>query len=202
LSKKWPKDKKVSGSGALSIVFLDDVDRVQSSILEPTDMKTSHDSEIPTPGQQVITACAFLHRPGPQGPEVFLPRRAASKKFLPSVFELPGGHIDFGEDLVSGLKREIFEEFAIEISVGSPFAAFTYTNEIKGSHSVEIVYFAHQVDQKAEPQLHPEDHSEFVWVSEPDLSEVYSDQKSTDDHEFEVIREGFRLLKHGNLRFH
>jgi ADP-ribose pyrophosphatase YjhB (NUDIX family) len=69
----------------------------------------SHDSETLAVGQQVITACAFIHQQFDGVEKVFLPRRALTKKFLPGVFELPGGHIDFGEDIVVGLKREIME---------------------------------------------------------------------------------------------
>ena len=72
-------------------------------------MKTSHDSEIPKDGQQVITATAFIHHNFDGVEKVFLPKRAATKKFLPNINELPGGHIDFGEDIVKGLKREILE---------------------------------------------------------------------------------------------
>lgn len=66
----------------------------------------AHDSETATPGQQVITACAFIHHKFNGVEKVFLPKRADTKKFLPGAYELPGGHIDFGEDPVSGLKRE------------------------------------------------------------------------------------------------
>lgn len=94
--------------------------------------KTSHDSEIAAHGQQVITACAFIHHQIDGVQKVFLAKRAATKKFLPDVFELPGGHIDFGEDVTAGLAREVAEEFDMTISVGDPFFVFTYTNEIKG----------------------------------------------------------------------
>lgn len=69
--------------------------------------KISHDSETPAKGQQVITACAFITRNFDGVIKVFLPRRAATKKFLPNVYEIPGGHIDFGENLTDGLKREV-----------------------------------------------------------------------------------------------
>jgi hypothetical protein len=68
---------------------------------------TSHDSETPAFNQQVITACAFIHENFDGLEKVFLPKRADTKKFLPSVYELTGGHIDFGEDMVTGLAREI-----------------------------------------------------------------------------------------------
>ena len=109
-------------------------------------MKTSHDSEIPKDGQQVITATAFIHHNFDGVEKVFLPKRAATKKFLPNINELPGGHIDFGEDIVKGLKREILEEFEMHVNIGDPFFVFTYNNEIKGSHSVEVAFFAKFTD--------------------------------------------------------
>ena len=105
--------------------------------------KISHDSETLAVNQQVITACAFIHQKIGGVEKVFLPKRAAIKKFLPGVYELPGGHIDFGEDAVVGLKREIDEELGMKVEVGDPFFVFTYTNEVKGSHSIEVIYFAH-----------------------------------------------------------
>src|SRR5476651_1743539 len=107
----------------------------------------SHDSETPAQGQQVITACAFIHHNFKGVEKVFLPKRATTKKFLPNVYELPGGHIDFGENPVDGLKREIDEEFSMKVMIGDPFYVFTYTNNIKGSHSIEVVYFAKFIDE-------------------------------------------------------
>ena len=71
--------------------------------------KISHDSETPAVNQQVITACAFIHHNFDGVEKLFWPKRADTKKFLPGVYELPGGHIDFGEDIVEGLRREIKE---------------------------------------------------------------------------------------------
>lgn len=84
--------------------------------------KTTHDSETPAHGQQVMSACAFIWHDFDGVKKLFLAKRADTKKFLPGFFELPGGHIDFGDDLVVGLKREIMEEFDMAISVGDPLA--------------------------------------------------------------------------------
>jgi len=155
--------------------------------------KVSHDSETPAHGQQVITACAFIHKNIDGVEKVFLPKRAATKKFLPDVFELPGGHIEFGEDLVTGLKREILEEFQMNSIIGDPFAAFTYTNEVKGSHSIEVIFFA-MFEEEGQITLHPDDHSEYQWISEEELKTVYSEQKGFDDIEFQAVRKGFKIL--------
>lgn len=94
------------------------------------------------------------------------------KKFLPNIFELPGGHIDFGEDITLGLQRELFEEFGMKSNIGDSFFAFTYTNEVKGSHSIEVVYFAKFIGQLKDISLNPEDHSEFGWFAESELSKA------------------------------
>jgi 8-oxo-dGTP pyrophosphatase MutT (NUDIX family) len=155
--------------------------------------KVSHDSETPAHGQQVITACAFIHHNFDGVEKLFWPRRAMTKKFLPGVFELPGGHIYFGEEMVPGLTREVFEEFGKKITVGDPFAVFTYTNPVKGSHSIEVVYFAQFTDGPDNITFDPEDHAEYRWVSEADLADV--PERGTDDPERALIRKGFALLR-------
>lgn len=154
----------------------------------------SHDSETPAVGQQVITAVALIHRQREGVREVFMPKRAATKKFLPDVYELPGGHIDFGEDIVEGLKREIREELGMTITVGEPFAAFTYTNEVKGSHSIEVVYFATFTESDDQIRIDPDDHSTFGWFSLQTLDQAHSPQKGADDIEIINVRRGLELL--------
>lgn len=156
--------------------------------------KISHDSEVAAHGQQVITACALIHHKFDGVTKVFLPKRAATKKFLPGVYEIPGGHIDFDENIVTGLKREIFEEFGMHIQVGDPFSAFDYTNHIKGSHSAEIIYFATFIDPIDQITISPEDHAEYGWFAEDELDQVYTNNKDVDDDEFIALRKAFALL--------
>lgn len=154
--------------------------------------KISHDSETPAKKQQVITACAFIHEIINGEEKLFLPRRANTKKFLPSVLELPGGHIDFGEDLTEGLKREIREEFGMDVSVNDPFYAFTYLNNIKGSHSIEVIFLAQFTDPIDSIKLNQEDHSEYIWLSESGIDNIFQDKN---DDEVKAIRKGFELLR-------
>lgn len=136
---------------------------------------------------QAITACAFLHKDG----LLFAPRRAATKKFLPDKFELPGGHIEYGEDIVEGLKRELEEEFGIQVKTGYPFFAFTYMNEVKQTHSVEIVYFVQLKNPEQKISLNPDDHSEYKWLNETQAKKLWPKA----DQEFEAVLRGFFLLK-------
>src|ERR1700760_1753938 len=154
--------------------------------------KVSHDSETPAQGLQVFTACAFIHRKVDGVEKVFLPKRADTKKFLPGKYELPGGHIDYGENMQAGLKREIKEELGIDISLGDPFAVFTYTNEIKGSHSIEVVYFATVSGNPDDITIEPDDHSSCGWFGEEEAVQLNSNEA---DEKVTVIRKGFSLLR-------
>ena len=158
-------------------------------------MKTIHDSATPTPGQQVITACAFIHQKVDGVDKVFMARRADTKKFLPGVYELPGGHIDFGETPTDGLVREIQEEFGAAVTLGDPFAVFTYQNKVKGSHSIEVIYFAKLTDPHLELVMNPEDHSSCGWFSEIELPQTFVSEKDLEDDEVKAIYKGFTLLK-------
>lgn len=171
--------------------------------------KTSHDSATPAHGQQVITACAFIHHDIDGVQKLFMPKRADTKAFLPGVFELPGGHVDFGEDIVDGLKREVHEEFGMTITVGDPFGSYTYHNEVKGSHSIEVVYFARFVEPIEQIKLDTEDHQSFEWFTKQDVidrkDEVvaaeFSDHVTGDDPEYLITLRGFDLLAGSQVDF-
>ncbi len=162
--------------------------------------KLQHDSETPAHGQQVIVACAFIHHNFDGVEKVYLAQRATTKKFFPGVFEIPGGHIDFGEDIIAGLKREVREELGKDIVVGDPFSAFTYMNEVKGAHAVEIAFFAEFVGNLDDVQLHPEDHMADGWFAADEFSK-FSVNRAADDTELTVIRRGFALLASQPLHF-
>jgi len=172
--------------------------------------KISHDSETPAQGQQVITACAFIHHDFGSVTKVFLPKRADTKKFLPGLYELPGGHIDFGEDIVDGLRREITEELGMTAQIGDPFAVFTYENMVKGSHSVEVIYFARFVEPIEQITIQPEDHSRYDWFTKDEIIRHQAEvipvdqsiqQEADDDAEYKAMLRGFDLLNSGSLNF-
>lgn len=160
----------------------------------------SHDSETPARGQQVFTAGAFIHKAFDGIEKIFLPKRAATKKFLPGIYELPGGHIEFGEDMVEGLKREVREENEMDIHVGDPFYVFTYKNDIKGSHSIEVIYFATFVNPISEIKIHQEDHSGYGWFGEKEMDTIIQ-SKGLSDPEMQGILRGFSLLGGAALGF-
>lgn len=155
-------------------------------------MNTPQDSATLAEGQQVITACAAIYRKGGNGHEIMVARRALTKKFLPGKFELPGGHIEFGETLVDGLRRELKEELAVDVIVGDVVGAFTYVNKIKRSHSIEIIFFA-QLAGGCLPKINLADHSEVIWANRNNL-DVIKTENGSNDQEFPFLVRALELL--------
>lgn len=162
---------------------------------------TSHDSERLAKGQQVITACAFIHKNYDGVHKVFLSKRSETRKFLPGVYELPGGHIEFGEDIVKGLEREIKEELNMHVSIGDPFDVFTYTNPVKKSHSIQVTYFAKFLNSPDDIKVQDGEISDFGWFTEDEVKEkVLCETKTTEDGEIKAIFKAFAILKGAPLR--
>ncbi len=83
---------------------------------------------------------------------------------LGGMWEFPGGKIEPGEDLMTGLKREICEELGVEIEVGAAYGVYqhAYTHfrvtlhaflcKLNGNHPVNLY------------------HSKLAWVTPPGLA--------------------------------
>ena len=157
----------------------------------------SHDSKH----QQVMTVCGFIHHNFDGVEKVFLPKRAETKKFLPGVYELPGGHVEFGEEATVALKRELVEELGMNVQVGDILCMFSYVNNIKRSQTFEVVYFAQFTGPVDSIQLHIEDHSEYGWFAESELVNATTPRKGIEDDEFIAMQKGFALLRGESLKF-
>jgi 8-oxo-dGTP pyrophosphatase MutT (NUDIX family) len=130
-----------------------------------------------------IVVVGVIHREG----KVFIARRADTKTTFPGRYELIGGHVDPGEQLVVALQREIHEELAVEVEVGQIIDAFTYESE--NMFKVEICYLCTLTDATKEPTLHPADHSEAKWIGAGELALF-----EKEDEETEIVRKAFKLI--------
>lgn len=135
---------------------------------------------------QVITACAFIHHQG----KLFVARRASTKKYKPNIFELPGGHVEYGEDIIKALRREIKEELNLNIKIGDPFYAVTYIDHTNNNHYAEVVYFAQFIPPLPKIKLNPQDHSEYRWIGIEEIEDIFG----KGNYELGAAKRGFEIL--------
>ena len=70
------------------------------------------------------------------GGRLFLARRGPGAKNERGLWEFPGGSVEFGETLAQALRREIREEYGIEIEVGELLDVADHILPDEGQHWV------------------------------------------------------------------
>jgi len=88
-------------------------------------------------------------------------RRSQTNDYLPGLYDLPGGTVEFGENTMDALKREISEETSLSVEIFKPI--YIYSNVQKGErHQFWIIYECKFLG--GEIKLNPEEHDSFLWV--------------------------------------
>ncbi len=96
--------------------------------------------------------------------ELFLARRGPLAKNERGLWEFPGGSVEFGERLADALKREIREEYGMEIAVGALLDVIDHILPEEGQHWVSPTYLCQPAG--GEPQiLEPGKCTEIGWFA-------------------------------------
>lgn len=129
---------------------------------------------------QKIVVAGFILRDG----KVLLAKRPASKRLAPDKYHLPGGHVEFGEDLKSALRREFREEFGVDVHVEEPYFSFSYTSD--DAHTIGLVCPA-TIEHSATDLILNAETDHIIWSDEQALSQYLA----ADDHNFHAAKAGF-----------
>jgi len=99
--------------------------------------------------------------------------RTATAPSNPNKWDLPGGDLDFGEDAINGLIREVKEETGLEIKDIKPFDVESHIDE-NGEFWVTIAYKAKTASDKVVLSF---EHDEFRWVTVQEFLKLESSNK-------------------------
>lgn len=91
----------------------------------------------------------------------------------PNKWDFPGGDLDFGEDAIKGIIREVKEESGIEIKKLKPFDIESHVDEL-GDFWVTIAYTAEAVSEKVNLSY---EHNEFKWLAPKEFLKLESSDK-------------------------
>lgn len=116
-----------------------------------------------------VTQKAFIfNRSG----KVLIIHRTETAPSKPNCWDLPGGGIDFGEDPLKSIKREIKEETGLEISELQPFDLTSKINDL-GEFWVSIAYRACAKSENVRLSF---EHNDYKWIGVDKLPD-FTDSK-------------------------
>lgn len=101
-----------------------------------------------------------------EGSILLLRPSASNSEFSNALSFLPGGHVEHGEPVQSGLQRELKEELGLDFTIGDTLGALECTWKRKGSlyHELNLVMLADHPSLRLDTTpLSKEGHIEFFW---------------------------------------
>lgn len=100
-------------------------------------------------------------------------RRSKTAPVRPLTWDLPGGDLDFGENAIRSIKREIEEETGLTVKDLKPFDLESHIND-KGDFWITIAYQAQAQSEKVKLSF---EHDKYQWVTSKEFLKLKSCDK-------------------------
>ena len=141
-------------------------------------------------GDKILHPVVHLHVLNPNG-HIYLQKRPMQKLVQPGKWDTAvGGHISFGEDLQTALRREAYEEIGLENFAAKPLGSYRWDTDIES----ELVYYFISYDfQKI--RLHSEEVVEGRFWSPSQIERQLGQDVFTPnfEHEYNLLKKGTKV---------
>lgn len=112
--------------------------------------------------KHVRVAAALIFQNG----KIFATKRGESEySYVAHKYEFPGGKIESGESAEDAVKRELWEELDLEVSVGGLYASLMYEYP-----DFIVTLFVYECEALSDFRL--KEHESYAWLSPCDLKEA------------------------------
>ena len=98
-------------------------------------------------------------------------KRRLSDVQKPSIWEIPGGRLELGEDPFEGLKRETKEETGLDIEVLNPLSVRYFTRD-DNQRITMIIFYCKPLTSEVKLS---DEHTDFEWVDLNNCKEKLAD---------------------------
>lgn len=95
--------------------------------------------------------------------------RACNKNFMPNLWDIPGGTIEFGEHSNDALVREINEETQIKVKVGNLIFVYDFLSG-QSRHQFQMVFECEYIS--GDVVLNPREHQKYRWVTLEEMKDL------------------------------
>jgi 8-oxo-dGTP diphosphatase len=129
-------------------------------------------TDIPHPhGATGSSQKAFVFNPEGKMLTIFRTETAPTR---PNTWDLPGGDLEFGEDAIESMTREITEETKLSVTNVRPFDVESLINQ-EGNFWISIAYYAETDDSNVTMSF---EHNAFKWVTVREFLEMNTSKRA------------------------
>lgn len=94
--------------------------------------------------------------------KILVLKRSCEEDVYAELWDIPGGKIEYGEKIIDGIKREVFEETGLDVDVEfRPWSVWSFMTPAKERQTVGITLLAKYVGGNVKLSS---EHTEYRWI--------------------------------------
>lgn len=105
--------------------------------------------------------------------KILIIQRCESNRYKPLYWDVPGGKMQYGEEMFQAIKREVFEETGLEVvKVGKPLSLYINKTQLPIREDVQIIFDVTVKDTTQDIVLSPTEHQTYRWIKIEELKTI------------------------------